>query len=74
MICIIAGNYKEAVQWARGQSLDDSEWFYPYDIEDLYCRENFHVLVLGTAGENVPPSYFERIYSTAKMRGRMNRR
>jgi hypothetical protein len=74
MICILAGNYKEAVTWARGQLLANNEWFYPNDVDDLYCRENFHVVVVGTAGDNVPASYFERIYALAQQRGRLNRK
>src|SRR5215510_4931622 len=63
MICIIAGNYREAETWARGQMLADNEWFYPFDKKDLYGRQNFHVVVIGTAGQNVPPKYFEEIYA-----------
>ena len=73
MICIIAGNYQEAKRWAFGQDLDDNEWFYPIDDFDLSKRTNFHTIVIGTAGINVPPSYFNRIYDLAKSRGRINR-
>lgn len=71
MICLIAGNYHEAERFARSQMLERNEWFYPMDESDLYGRINFHVLVVGTAGQNVPSSYFERILSLAKQRGRM---
>lgn len=71
MICIIAGNYQEAKNWAYGQELDDTEWFYPQEVEELYRRMNFHVVVIGTAGQNVPPSYFEKLFALAKQRGRM---
>lgn len=74
MICIIAGNYLEAKRWADGQLLDDSEWFYPREPDELLKKENFHVVVVGTAGQNVPSSYFERIFNLAKSRGRINRR
>jgi len=74
MICIIAGNYREAEVWARSQSMDKSEWFYPSDFSDLNGRQNFHVFVIGTAGENVPPGYFERLYNLAQTRGRINRK
>lgn len=73
MICIIAGNYDEAKIWARGQLLARNEWFYPIDIHDLQQRENFHVLVVGTAGQNVPPHYFEKVLAIAQTRGRINR-
>jgi len=71
MICVIAGNYKEARYWASGQNLEDDEWFYPYDEDDLRRRVNFHVVVIGTAGDNVPPAYFEKIYQLAKSRGKL---
>lgn len=73
MICLIAGNYLEAQRYASGQQLDDSEWFYPTDIEDLTARMNFHVIVVGTAGQNVPYSYFNSIFNLAKRRGRIGR-
>lgn len=73
MICIIAGNYDEAITWASGQNLEDSEWFYPEDINDLTGRANFHVVVIGTAGQNVPSSYFEKVYTYARQRGRIGR-
>ena len=71
MICIIAGNYKEAKNYAYGQDWKPDEWFYPVDESELMRRKDFHVIVVGTAGENVPASYFERIYQLAKTRGRM---
>ena len=73
MICIMAGNYHEAEVWAKGQRLSKAEWFYPADESDLYSRDNFHVILIGTAGQNVPISYFERIYSLAQVRGAVNR-
>lgn len=72
-LCIIAGNYDEAKTWTRGQQLEDEDWFYPIDEDDLKRRSNFHVLVIGTAGHNVPASYFERIYTLACERGRLGR-
>lgn len=74
MICIIAGNHREADIWANAQQLDKSEWFYPKDFADLNKRENFHVIVIGTAGENVPNNYFNMLFSLAKERGRINRK
>lgn len=74
MICIIAGNYQEARMWARSQMLDSSEWFYPRDIDELRQHENFHVVVIGTAGQNVPPNYFEKVFNLAHERGRINRK
>lgn len=56
--------------WARGQGLSRDEWFFPVDEHQLMARANFHVIVVGTAGENVTSGYFERIYSLAKQRGR----
>lgn len=74
MICLIAGNRLEAIRFARSQFWDDSEWFFPTDEYDLRHKSNFHVLVIGTAGQNVPSSYFERILSTAHERGRIGRK
>lgn len=73
MICLIAGNYDEAETFAAGQNLSAEEWFYPTDVNDISKRSNFHVLVIGTAGQNVPPSYFEKIYQLALKRGRIGR-
>ena len=72
MICIIAGNHDEAKRWAYGQQLDKSEWFYPSDEYELMRRSNFHVLVIGTAGQNVPQSYFDRIFELAKVSGSLS--
>jgi hypothetical protein len=69
MICLIAGNFLEAKRWADGQHLKSEEWFYPAGIDDLMKRKNFHVLVIGTAGQNTPPDYFDLIFNTAKRRG-----
>jgi hypothetical protein len=71
MICILAGNIREAKQYAYGQMLDDDEWFYPMDFDDLMSRSNFHVIVIGTAGQNTPPAYFERLLHMAKSRGKV---
>lgn len=71
MICILAGNYNEARRYASGQQWEDDEWFYPTDEFDLSSRKNFHVIVIGTAGQNVPISYFDKIFELAKNRGRM---
>jgi hypothetical protein len=71
MICILSGNYLEAERFARSQEWDDNEWFYPFSPEELLTKRNFHVLVIGTAGQNVPPSYFEKIWTVAKHQGRL---
>ena len=72
-ICIIAGNYQEALAWAKSQYLQPGDWFFPVDKNDLLKRVNFHVLVVGSAGQNVPASYFEDIYQTALSQGRKGR-
>lgn len=74
MICIIAGNYREAITYARGMEWEPDEWFYPQDPTDLLTKENFHVIVVGSAGQNVPPTYFEKVFRLAKQRGKINRR
>ena len=74
MICIIAGNYKEAQIWARGQALDNTEWFCPYDKNDILSHSgNFHVLIIGTSWEDIPIKIFDEIYQLAKAKGRIGR-
>jgi hypothetical protein len=72
-LCLIAGNEEEAYKWARNQNLNKDQYFYPKDINDLIFKSNFHVLVIGTAGQNVPSSFFEQIYNLALERGRIGR-
>jgi hypothetical protein len=69
MIAIISGTYKEAKSWAKGQLLEDDEWFYVNDIDDLINRTNFHVLVVGTADE-INPHHFEKLFSLARKKGK----
>jgi hypothetical protein len=71
MICILSGNLREAERYAIAQELQPEEWFYPSDMDDLRTRKNFHVIVVGSVGENVPVSYFNKVYELAKERGRM---
>lgn len=72
-ICLIAGNQEEAYRYAKNQNLEANQWFYPKDINELLFKENFHVLVIGTAGHNIPSSLFEKIYQLALERGRIGR-
>jgi len=72
-ICILAGNLTEAKTWARGQNLEDNQWFYPVNTTDLAFRSDFHVITIGTAGLNTPSMYFEQIYSLAQKRGKIGR-
>lgn len=72
-ICLIAGNTQEAKTFARSQMLEDDQYFIPRDENDLLFRSNFHVLVVGTAGMNTPSSYFEKVFQTALLRGRIGR-
>lgn len=73
MLCLIAGNYQEAYTYARAHFLEESEWFFPVSEADLKLRRSYHVLIVGTAGMNVPPSYFNRLLETAKNYGRIDR-
>lgn len=73
MICIIAGDAHEAETWAHSQLLARNEWFFPEDEDELKQRSNFHVIVVGTAGHNVPISYFDRVFALAQVRGRIGR-
>lgn len=72
-ICLIAGNSHEAYQWARNQNLSREQWFYPSNVNDLLFKTNFHVLVIGTAGQNIPADIFEMIYQTALKAGSIGR-
>jgi hypothetical protein len=72
-ICIIAGNQEEAYRWAKNQNMSSDQWFYPKDATELLFVNNFHVIVIGTAGQNVPSKFFEDIYRLALDRGRINR-
>ena len=71
VIALIAGSYKEAKSWASGQLLDDNEWFYLADIDGLIGKTNFHVVVVGSAGDAYSPQFFEKLFSMAKKKGRM---
>lgn len=73
MICILSGNYLEAVRFAEAQNLSPTEWFFPLDEAELSLKSNFHVIVVGSVGENTPPAYFNRIYELAQKRGRIGR-
>lgn len=72
-ICLIAGNEQEALNYAKLQQIPREAWFYPKSERDLLFRNNFYVLVIGTAGMNVPPSVFEKIYQLALERGKIGR-
>ncbi len=73
-ICLIAGNSEEAYRFARLQNLSNEQWFYPKSENDLLFKTNFHVIVVGTAGMNTPPHYFEKVYKLALERGKIDRR
>ncbi len=70
MICILAENYQEAWVWARGQMLAKDEWFFPSKLQDLYGRNNFHVIVASVTTH----ADFELMYRIARERGRINRK
>jgi hypothetical protein len=72
MIFILSGTYSHAKKWAAAQQLADNEWFCTLDLDDLKSKENFHVVVLESASE-LPPIQFERVFSLAHIRGRINR-
>ena len=72
-ICLLAGNELEAFRWAQSQNLERTQWFYPANINDLLFKKNFHVITLGTVGENTPPDVFEKIYNIALTRGKIGR-
>jgi len=72
MIFILAAAYVHAKRWATAQQLADDEWFCSLDVADINARENFHVIILESAAD-LPPRTFERIYTLAQMKGRINR-
>jgi len=72
-LCLLAGNSEEAYRFARLQNLDKDQWFFPKNESDLLFRNNFHVLVVGSAGFNFPSAIFEKIYNLALERGRIGR-
>jgi len=72
-ICIIAGNYQEALAFAKAQNIPKGCWFYPKDVNELLFTSNFYTIVTGTAGHNIPPSIFEKIYNLALERGKIGR-
>lgn len=73
MICIIAANYADAKRFAFGQEWEDSEWFFAADEVDLLRRNNFHVLVIASSANHIPESYFNKMFTLAKKRGRIGR-
>ena len=72
-ICLIAGNYEEALSFAKSQNIPEGCWFYPNSYNELLFSSNFYTLVVGTAGQNIPSSYFNKIYDLALERGQIGR-
>jgi hypothetical protein len=50
----------------------DEEWFCTLDLDELKQAYNFHVIIHESASE-LPPPFFEKVFSLAHMRGRINR-
>jgi hypothetical protein len=72
-IALLAGNELEAYQFARSQNFERNQYFIIHNKGDLLFRQNFHVIVCGTAGMNSPSSVFNEIYNLALERGRIGR-
>lgn len=72
-ICIIAGNELEAYRFAQSQNWEKNQWFFPHKMSDLMFKDNFHVLVVGSAGFNSSSIIFEKLYSLALERGKIGR-
>jgi hypothetical protein len=72
-LCLLAGNYEEALMFAKTQNIPRECWFYPKNENDLLFNSNFYVLVIGSAGQNVPSLFFERVYQLALKRGKIGR-
>jgi len=67
-ICLIAETSNQAQRYANSQNLDNNQWFYARNANDLLFHSNFHVIVIGT-----PSKYFEELYKMALERGRIGR-
>jgi hypothetical protein len=72
-LCILAGNELEAYRWAQSQNLSREQWFYPNSINELLFKKNFHVITVGSVGENSAPDVFEKLYQIALTRGKLGR-
>jgi len=72
MIFVIAGSYNSAKKWAEAQHLIDNEWVCTLDLDEIKRMSNFHVIILESASE-LPPTFFEKLYTLAQFRGRMGR-
>lgn len=72
-ICLIASNELEAYRFARSQNLEKDQYFYPSNINELFFKQNFHVIVVGNVAEKMPSALFEKIYSFALERGKIGR-
>jgi hypothetical protein len=72
-LCLIAGNYEEALMFAKTQNIPRECWFYPKSINELVFASNFYPIVIGTAGQNIPSFTFEHLYSVALERGKIGR-
>lgn len=73
MICLIASSYLNARKWAKSQHLEDSEWFYPNDVTDLYKKQNFHTIVVADGIEHASNTHINLLVTTAWKRGRIGR-
>lgn len=74
MICLIASSYINARKWAASQHLNDSEWFWPKDVTDLFQRTNFHTIVVEYGLEHVSNSQINRMLEVAWKQGKLNRK
>lgn len=68
MVCLIASSYRDAVRWAKGQMLNDNEWFYPVTKEDIKARKNFITIVVN--GGDIPNGYLNEMLMLAWKYGR----
>lgn len=73
MICIIATSESRAHRWADNQGLEQNEWFCPQHEDQLLSIVNFHTIVIDSFPDH-RLGWFERIYHTAKQRGKIDRK
>jgi len=47
MILVLAGNHRQATEWAREKDLSSDEWRYVRDVHDLYGHDDAEIVHVG---------------------------
>jgi len=75
MICLIASNILFARKWARGQNLQDNEWFHAATIFDIYkYKGEFHTILIQEGIDLVTKDQLNVFLTTAWAHGRPQRK